>query len=125
MQQKLKTMYIGAAIVLGLFAVLNVAGFIFHTHGGPPDQWAAHTFAGKIATVSTSSVAVVDARGMSRTFLISDETRIVEGKNKLTVNALEVGVVVMVDGGPKEELSAVAREIRILSTTGQPPKNQH
>ena len=102
-----------------------MAGFIFHTHGGPPDQWAAHTFAGKIVTVSTSSVAVVDARGMSRTFLISDETRIVEGKNKLTVNALEVGVVVMVDGGPKEELSAVAREIRILSTTGQPPKNQH
>ncbi len=116
MKTNYKKMYAVAAVVIVGFVVLNVAGFFFHVRGGGPNQWTEHVFAGKVSERTEDHITVTDARGISRTFVVTDHTKIVEGKEIQDNQTLTPGTFVMVQSVPSPEAEEEAVEIRIVTT---------
>ena len=83
MKSKLKKTYIILALVFVFFASANVVGFFFATRHDGTANISKDMFAGKVFEITPDAISVIDAREVKRTFIVTKDTKIVEGKNIL------------------------------------------
>lgn len=116
MQENLKKVYIGIAVVVAALVLLNIAGFVFNLRSGPPREWMENVFAGRVSAISSDSVSVIDANATVKSFVVTPRTRVMEGRKNVGIEELSLGLYVIVHSAPRTENEEEAREIRFLTT---------
>lgn len=105
-----------ASALFFLACISATANFFLHIRSGPPHEWVTHTFAGKVVSVSSSTISVQDARATERLFMFSPQTVVRKGVSTVPLSALIVGQFVLVHAPPVPGTPNEAREIRVLTT---------
>lgn len=122
MKSKLKKTYIILALVFVFFASANVVGFFFATRHDGTANISKDMFAGKVFEITPDAISVIDAREVKRTFIVTKDTKIVEGKNILQTLDIEEGTFVLITSKQIPQSGDEAKEVRIV-TTGTFKKN--
>ncbi len=114
-QVSIKSVLIGAVLILVLLVALNIAVIFSHVRGESSREWAAHSFSGAVVAVSPGVLKVKDVRGVQRLFRLDDHTLVWRGRTAVSAVALVNGSYVVVETD-RESGDDTARIIRIVTS---------
>ncbi len=86
--------------------------------GGPRDFFGGHGTAGVVIDVKKESLVVRSRDNAEKVILISDQTRIVKGREAIELKDIEEDNAIVVIGRPDDEGRIEARLIRLFDGTG-------
>ena len=116
MMSKRKKTYIILALVFVFFASANVVGFFFATRHDGTANISKDMFAGKVFEVTETDISIIDAREVKRTFTLTKDTKIVEGKHELRIADITEGIFVLITSKQIPQSGDEAKEVRIVTT---------
>jgi ABC-type Fe3+-hydroxamate transport system substrate-binding protein len=102
----LSFLLIGLVVVIGV-AVVYQQVFSLARHGD--GQWG-----GKVVMVDSTALTVADVQGTTHTFVVTPETKIVSGRQEITLLQISVGTFVLVKTGGRA--STEAKSVRVVTT---------
>lgn len=107
------------SIVIALVVVCilgaYVSGIFFRMYDNRPHSYMERAFGGIVVDRSLETIAVKDARGLTRNFLLTQDTKVMKGRDATTTDALAVGMFVLVENTPVTNGESEAVSIRLIT----------
>jgi hypothetical protein len=101
--------------VVTTLVFLNVLAVVWYVLPGGPNQWKNDVVPGKVVSVSSSTLITVDPRGTEKEFILTMDTKIFAGKDRVGIEQIQIGALVLVQLDTEAVTKNVADDIRIMT----------
>jgi hypothetical protein len=118
-----RTTLIVLVVIFGLIS-LYLTGFLFRIYGDKPNQFMEHSFGGVVVINETDHITVRDGRGLTRSFIVVPETKVLKGRDEVALQTLTPDTYVLVENKPIDGVRNEAITIRVISEGKIPHMNK-